>query len=73
VRYRQCTRRSAKLSELGQNGGLLNVMGTSKNRRYFSDAAKLPANDSVSFSFRFMDVHSGAARDRYQAQFFEVP
>src|SRR5258705_3285044 len=47
--------------------------GTSKNRRYFSDAAKLPANDSVSFSFRFMDVHSGAARDRYQAQFFEVP
>ncbi len=47
--------------------------GTSKNRRYFSYAAKLPANDSVSFSFRVMDVHSGAARDRYRDQFFEVP
>ena len=45
------------------------VNSASKNRRYYSDAAKLPANDSVSFSFRFMDVHSGAARDRYQAQF----
>jgi hypothetical protein len=48
-------------------------VGTSKNRRYFSDAAKLPANDSVSFSFRFMDVHSGRARDRHRDQFFEVP
>jgi hypothetical protein len=47
--------------------------GTSKNRRYCSDAAKLPANDSVSFSFRFMDVHSGAARDRYREQFLELP
>ena len=48
-------------------------LGTSKNRRYSSEAAKLPSNDSVSFSFRFMDVHSGAGRDRYRDQFFEVP
>ncbi len=33
------------------------IWGTSKNRRYFSNGAKLPSNDSVSFSFRFMDVH----------------
>ena len=33
------------------------LTGTSKNRRYFSNGAKLPSNDSVSFSFRFMDVH----------------
>ena len=32
------------------------VNSASKNRRYYPDAAKLPANDSVSFSFRFMDV-----------------
>ena len=38
-----------------------------------SDAVKLPANDFVSFSFRFMNVHSRAARDRYRDQFFEVP
>ena len=31
--------------------------GTSKNRRYFSNGAKLPSNDSVSFSFQFTDVH----------------
>ena len=52
---------------------VLNLEGTSKNRRCFFDAAKLPANDSVSFSFQFIDVHSGAARHRYRDQFFEVP
>ena len=51
----------------------MNLRGTSKNRRYLSDAVKLPANDSVSFSFRFMDVHPGTALDRYRYQFFEVP
>jgi hypothetical protein len=53
--------------------GWVTLKGTSKNRRYSSDAAKLPSNDSVSFAFQFMDVHSGAGRDRYRDQFFEVP
>jgi len=33
----------------------------------------LPANDSASFSFRFIYVHSGAVSDRQWEQFFEVP
>jgi len=41
------------------------LKGTSKNKRDSSDAAKLPANDSGSFSFRFIDVHAEAARNRY--------
>jgi len=49
------------------------LKGTSKNRRYSSDATKLPSNDSASFPFRFIDVHALAARDRYREQFFEVP
>ena len=53
--------------------GSQSFMGTSKNRRDSSDATKLPANDSGSFPFRFIDVHAGAARDRYREQFFEVP
>ena len=48
-------------------------MGTSKNRYYSPDATKLPANDSASFPFQFIDVHAAAARDRYRKQFFEVP
>jgi hypothetical protein len=47
--------------------------GTSKNRRHSPDATKLPANDSASFPFRFINVHARAARDRYREQFFEVP
>src|SRR5262245_38625657 len=47
--------------------------GTSKNRPYSSDATKLPANDSVSFVFRFINVHSEAVSDRQRKQFFEVP
>jgi hypothetical protein len=54
-------------------GSLVKLKGTSKNRRDSSDAAKLPPNDSASFPFRFIDVHAGAARDRYREQFFEVP
>jgi hypothetical protein len=48
-------------------------MGTSKNRPCSSDATKLPANDSVSFPFRFINVHSEAVSDRQRKQFFEVP
>src|SRR5262249_21815592 len=57
-------------------GGALSKMklkGTSKNRPYSSDATKLPANDSVSFVFRFINVHSEAVSDRQRKQFFEVP
>src|ERR1700716_3630633 len=48
-------------------------MGTSKNRPYSSNATKLPANDSASFPFRFINVHSEAVSDRQRDQFFEVP
>jgi len=33
----------------------------------------LPANDSASFPFRFINVHSEAVSDRQRDQFFEVP
>src|SRR5215813_5961133 len=46
--------------------------GTSKNRPCSSDATKLPANDSVSFPFRFINVHSEAVSDRQRKRFFEV-
>jgi hypothetical protein len=48
-------------------------MGTSKNSASSPNAIKLPANDSASFSFRFIYVHSGAVSDRQWEQFFEVP
>ena len=48
-------------------------MGTSKNRPYSSNATKLPANDSASFPFRFINVRSEAVSDRQREQFFEVP
>jgi hypothetical protein len=48
-------------------------MGTSKNRPCSSDATKLPANDSVSFAFRFINVHSEAVSGRQRKRFFEVP
>jgi hypothetical protein len=57
----------------GSGTASLILLGTSKNRRYSCDATKLPTNDSASFPFRFIDVHAGAARDRYREQFFEVP
>jgi hypothetical protein len=47
--------------------------GTSKNRSYSSDATKLPAKDSVSFPFRFINVHSDTVSDRQRKRFFEVP
>src|SRR6516162_9124780 len=47
--------------------------GTSKNSASSPNAIKLPANDSASFSFRFIYVHSGAVSDRQWEQFFEVP
>ena len=47
--------------------------GTSKNRPYSSNATKLPANDSASFPFRFINVHSEAVSDRQRDQFFEAP
>src|SRR6516164_6769636 len=37
-----------------------NPRGTSKNSASSPNAIKLPANDSASFSFRFIYVHSGA-------------
>ena len=49
------------------------LKGTSKNRPYSSNATKLPANDSASFPFRFINVHSEAVSDRQRDQFFEVP
>src|SRR3979490_2131386 len=49
------------------------VKGTSKNRPYSSNATKLPANDSASFPFRFINVHSEAVSDRQRDQFFEAP
>jgi hypothetical protein len=49
------------------------LLGTSKNRPYSSNATKLPANDSASFPFRFINVHSEAVSDRQRDQFFEVP
>ena len=48
-------------------------LGTSKNKPYSSNATKLPANDSASFPFRFINVHSEAVSDRQPDQFFEVP
>jgi hypothetical protein len=48
---------------LERAGGLL-FKGTSKNSFYSPDATKLPPNDSASFSFRFIYVHSRAVRDR---------
>jgi DDE superfamily endonuclease len=51
----------------------IKLKGTSKNRPCSSDATKLPANDSVSFPFRFIYVHSEAVSDRQRKQFFEVP
>ena len=48
-------------------------MGTSKNSPYRSRATRLPSNDSALFLFRFVDVHSRAARDWQRNQFFEVP
>jgi hypothetical protein len=48
-------------------------LGASKNRSYSSDATKLPANESVSFPFRFINVHSETVSDRQRKQFFEVP
>jgi hypothetical protein len=41
-----------------------NLEGTSKNSPYFPHTTKLRANDSASFSFRFIYVHSSAVRDR---------
>jgi hypothetical protein len=52
---------------------LVVLMGTSKNSASSPNAIKLPANDSASFSFRFIYVHSGAVSDRQWEQFFEVP
>src|SRR6516165_12493376 len=49
------------------------LLGTSKNSASSPNAIKLPANDSASFSFRFIYVHSGAVSDRQWEQFFEVP
>src|SRR6516225_11275277 len=49
------------------------LVGTSKNSASSPNAIKLPANDSASFSFRFIYVHSGAVSDRQWEQFFEVP
>src|SRR3981081_3709764 len=40
------------------------LMGSSKNSLSLPAATKLPANDSASFSFRFISVHSWAVRDR---------
>src|SRR3981081_3382246 len=48
-------------------------MCPSKNRPCSSNATKLPANDSASFPFRFINVHSEAVSDRQRDQFFEVP
>src|SRR3989442_13785578 len=42
----------------------IKLKGTSKNRSYSSDATKLPANDSVSFPFRFINVRSETVSDR---------
>jgi DNA-binding CsgD family transcriptional regulator len=53
--------------------GTILQMGTSKNRPYSSNATRLPANDSASFPFRFINVHSEAVSDRQRDQFFEVP
>jgi hypothetical protein len=50
--------------------GQVQLMGTSKNRSYSSDATKLSANDSASFPFRFMDVHARAARDPHREAIF---
>src|SRR2546430_13849627 len=50
----------------------IKLKGTSKNRSYSSDATKLPANDSVSFPFRFINVRSETVSDRQRKQFFEV-
>src|SRR6516164_1075992 len=52
---------------------IIGLMGTSKNSASSPNAIKLPANDSASFSFRFIYVHSGAVSDRQWEQFFEVP
>src|SRR2546426_215199 len=41
----------------------IKLKGTSKNRSYSSDATKLPANDSVSFPFRFINVRSETVSD----------
>jgi hypothetical protein len=49
------------------------LMGTSKNSRYRSAVTKLPANDSASFPFRFINVHCRVVRDWRREQFFEVP
>jgi hypothetical protein len=46
---------------------------TSKNSRYRSAVTKLPANDSASFPFRFINVHCRVVRDWQREQFFEVP
>ena len=56
-----------------QDLGLEYLEGTSKNSASSPNAIKLPANDSASFSFRFIYVHSGAVSDRQWEQFFEVP
>jgi hypothetical protein len=48
-------------------------MGTSKNSRYPVDAIELPANDSGSFPFRFINVHCRVLRDWQREQFFKVP
>ena len=48
-------------------------LGTSKNKPYSSNTTKLPANDSASFPFQFINVHSEAVSDRQRDQFFEVP
>jgi hypothetical protein len=48
----------AAVNDLGE------LQGTSKNSFYSPDATKLPPNDSASFSFRFIYVHSRAVRDR---------
>src|SRR6516165_3561052 len=52
---------------------MFSIEGTSKNSASSPNAIKLPANDSASFSFRFIYVHSGAVSDRQWEQFFEVP
>src|SRR5215471_5791177 len=49
------------------------IMGTSKNSRYRSAVTKLPANDSASLPFRFINVHCRVVRDWQRKQFFEVP
>ena len=53
-----------KPSEVSTSPAANRPKGTSKNSPYSPHTTKLPANDSASFSFRFIYVHSSAVRDR---------